>query len=203
MSSIESIGFTGGESFVNCAALLCVDLQHGFTRGNASLFELDRLLETVSELQTAARKSLVPVVHVRFNGDVGHPAFVGSEGWEFESIVQPLKGDVIVEKNSCDSFFKSDLDAELRRRYITELYVVGCITELCVDSTVRTAAGLGYNVRVVSDGHSTPDASIEGCPLPQQRIKWFNHVMSRIGDAQFKVTVENSTDIRTRWRANS
>ena len=39
----------------------------------------------------------------------------------------------------------------------SELVIVGCATDFCVDTTVRSAAARGYQVIVPSDGHTTRD----------------------------------------------
>jgi len=40
---------------------------------------------------------------------------------------------------------------------IERLVVMGYASEICVDSTVRRAVGLGYEVVLVADGHTTHD----------------------------------------------
>jgi nicotinamidase-related amidase len=63
----------------------------------------------------------------------------------------------VVHKRSCDSFFETDLADRLDERSVTHLVVGGCMTQFCVDTTVRRAVSLGYDVTLISDGHSTGD----------------------------------------------
>ena len=44
-----------------------------------------------------------------------------------------------------------------RARGATRLLVTGCATDFCVDTTIRAAASLDYDVVVVEDGHTTAD----------------------------------------------
>jgi len=62
-----------------------------------------------------------------------------------------------VHKTSCDSFFETDLEARLRARGVTHLIVGGCMTQFCVDTTVRRAVSLGFDVTLIADGHTTAD----------------------------------------------
>ncbi len=181
------------------SALLCVDLQVGFTRGKTPLFDVDRLLETVGDLQRAARKGGLHVIHIRFDGPPGHATETHSPHWMFEEAVAPAPDDIVVGKESCDSFFQSDLEKELRRLAISKLYVAGCITEMCIDSTSRSAASLGYDVSIISDAHSTPDGTLSGCPAPAERIRWFNHVMSRIGNSKYRLDLRDSSAAIRSW----
>jgi len=94
---------------------------------------------------------------VQHDGDERHRLAVGSNGWAVRLELAPIAGDVVVHKRSCDSFFETDLADRLRERSVTHLVVGGCMTQFCVDTTVRRAASLGYDVTLVSDGHSTAD----------------------------------------------
>ena len=52
-------------------------------------------------------------------------------------------------------FVGTELERELESRDIGHLVVTGAQTEYCVDATVRRAASLGYDVTLVTDGHTT------------------------------------------------
>jgi ureidoacrylate peracid hydrolase len=49
------------------------------------------------------------------------------------------------------TFANTDLDLQLKKHGIHKLIVVGLIATTCVDSTVRFAAELGYDVTMVRD----------------------------------------------------
>jgi nicotinamidase-related amidase len=57
----------------------------------------------------------------------------------------------VLSKQTANSFLSTDLDAQLKRRRITVLVVSGVITNNSVESTVRMAAEIGYDVTVVED----------------------------------------------------
>ena len=45
----------------------------------------------------------------------------------------------------------------LSEQNITKLYVTGCASDFCVDTTIRSAASKDYDIVVVEDAHTTAD----------------------------------------------
>ena len=71
-----------------------------------------------------------------------------------------IPGDIVAQEHWCSSgFANTDLDLILKRHGIQKLIVIGLIAHTCVESTVRFAAELGYDVTVVKD--ATADYSDE------------------------------------------
>jgi nicotinamidase-related amidase len=66
-----------------------------------------------------------------------------------------LLGDIVIEKRHCDAFQDTDLQQRLTDMQIGALVLTGMMSEYCVDTTCRRAYSLGYQVTLVSDGHST------------------------------------------------
>ena len=66
----------------------------------------------------------------------------------------------MTQEHWCSSgFANTDLDLLLKRQGIQRLIVIGLIAHTCLESTVRFAAELGYEVTVVRD--ATADYSDE------------------------------------------
>ena len=73
-------------------------------------------------------------------------------GGEIRSEFTPQPGDIVTQEHWCSSAFaNTDLDLLLKRHGIHKLIVIGLIAHTCVESTVRFAAELGYEVTVVKD----------------------------------------------------
>ncbi|ARO30419.1 isochorismatase-like protein [Rhizobium sp. NXC14] len=147
-------------------ALLIIDVQNAILSGKATPErqpEVDSALdETVARLallKEKARQAGVPVVLVQHDGDSGHRLAVGTPGWALRREIAPQKGEIVVRKKSADSFFGTDLADRLQERSITHLIVGGCMSQFCVDTTVRRAVSLGYDVTLVADGHATGDTA--------------------------------------------
>ena len=76
----------------------------------------------------------------------------GTWGGEIRSEFAPQPGDVVALEHWCSSgFANTDLDLLLKTHGIHQLVVIGLLAHTCVESTVRFAAELGYQVTVVKD----------------------------------------------------
>lgn len=68
----------------------------------------------------------------------------------------PLPGDIVIDKHRYSGFVGTDLEAELRKRGISTLVVVGATTSVCVESTVRDAMMRDFHCLVVEDAVAEP-----------------------------------------------
>lgn len=85
---------------------------------------------------------------------VSSQAFAAGEfGGAYVEGLVPQEGDVVSSEHSCSSgFAETDLHVQLQQRGVTHLFVGGCISNTCIEATVRSGVDLGYHVTVVSDG---------------------------------------------------
>src|SRR5690242_1861066 len=84
----------------------------------------------------------------------------GTLGGEIRSEFKPQPGDIVAQEHWCSSgFANTDLDLQLKKHGIHKLIVIGLIAHTCVESTVRFAVELGYEVTMVKD--ATADYSDE------------------------------------------
>ena len=84
----------------------------------------------------------------------------GTWGGEIRSEFAPQTGDIVTLEHWCSSgFANTDLDLQFKKHGIHQLIVIGLIAHTCVESTVRFAAELGYEVTMVKD--ATADYSDE------------------------------------------
>lgn len=154
-------------------ALLIIDLQPALMAG---AHDVEAFLSRVAGLADRARAAGVPVIYLRqrHQGDV-HPT------------VAPQPGDVVLDKDSADSFLGSTLDELLRERTVRRLVVTGYATDYCVDSTARSALSHGYELVLVADGHSTPERPAG--PTAAQIIAHHNGIFTNIQYADRSVEV--------------
>ncbi|MDL2399002.1 cysteine hydrolase family protein [Rhizobium mayense] len=146
------------------SALLLIDLQNAILTGlgtperqPAIAAALEAVVARLAELKRKARAAGIPSFIVQHDGQGTHRLAKRGEGWQLRREIAPEAGDVVVHKTSCDSFFETDLEARLRARDITHLIIGGCMTQFCVDTTARRAVSLGFDVTLLSDGHTTAD----------------------------------------------
>jgi len=141
------------------AVLLVVDVQKGmdvyaeqYNRNNP---DLER---NIARLQAAWRKTGRPIIHIQhLSTEAKSPLRPGQPGVEIKDEVRPLPGEPVVQKSVSSAFIGTTLEADLRRRGVTTLIVVGMQTNLCVSSTARMAGNLGFTTYVVADATATFD----------------------------------------------
>jgi nicotinamidase-related amidase len=98
-----------------------------------------------------------PVIFVQHEAISGDYFRHGSEAWDLDAGLITGSTDHFVRKTTPDSFLRTSLESVLVESGITHLVVCGYATEFCIDTTVRRAASLGYDVTLVSDAHTTHD----------------------------------------------
>lgn len=84
-------------------------------------------------------------------GAMGRLLTRGSKSHDFVDELQPLSGEIVVDKPGKGAFVSTDLDLILRQRDIRQLLLTGVTTECCVQTTLRTANDLGYECVLLED----------------------------------------------------
>ena len=72
--------------------------------------------------------------------------------------LKPTEDEIVFPKTSSSVFISTNIDYVLRNLGTQYLIVAGCLTDQCVDSTVRDACDLGYLVTVATDACLTLSA---------------------------------------------
>ena len=139
-------------------ALLIVDVQNGVLGKKNQTYQADNLLNNLEYMIKKARKANVPIIYVQHiePGQLEPDTF----DWQIHTKIAPKGDEIRIQKRHPSSFHDTSLEAELRRLGVTKLVIGGLQTEWCIDSTVRHAFSLGFDVTVVEDGHSTMDSPI-------------------------------------------
>ena len=63
-------------------------------------------------------------------------------------------------KQVINAFYETELLRYLKDIEADHLVIMGCQTEYCIDTAVRTATVNGFDVTLVEDGHSTTDSEV-------------------------------------------
>jgi nicotinamidase-related amidase len=163
-------------------AIVIIDVQNGMFLEGEEVFNDKGLLRGIRTLIRQARSAQIPVLYIQHNESAGYPLENGTYGWEIPSDIAPEEGDIIIQKTTPDSFFKTTIEQELKGKGIEHLYLVGIQTELCVDTTCRSAFSKGYKVTLVSDLHSTwPSDELTAQQIINHHngtLRWFADVKS-------------------------
>jgi len=74
------------------------------------------------------------------------------DGYAIADEVAPQPGDIVIEKPTASSFYRTDLEEQLRELGIDTLVVTGTTTSGCVRATVVDAHARGFKINLVEDG---------------------------------------------------
>jgi len=182
----------------NSTALVVIDVQcgildfPGLARAEETRRALDQTILRIRSLLDRARQAGAPVIFVQHDGGPGHPLEPNTPGWPIRAEIAPLPGEPVVHKRACDAFFETALQEELGKRGVKELVIAGCMTPYCIDTSVRRAVSLGYDVVLASDGHTTADTP---ALTFEQVIAHHNSVLDGLGAGEHEVRVVPSAEI--------
>lgn len=138
-------------------ALLVIDAQQELIDGNekeCSVFNKTSLLDNINTVVENAIASDSFVVFIR-DKDVAEGI---GKGFEIHSDIHLPKESRIFDKEATNSFYETPLMVFLQDNMVEHLVIMGCKTEHCIDTAVRTATVSGFDVTLVGDGHSTTDS---------------------------------------------
>ncbi|MEN9752815.1 MAG: hypothetical protein RL670_506, partial [Actinomycetota bacterium] len=146
-------------------ALLIIDIQNDyFVGGKMQLVGAEQAAQNAAAILAIFRASGDAVVHVQHVAKSPTATFFlpDTEGVEIHSSVAPADGEPVVVKHFPNSFRETQLADMLAKLGVTNLTVVGMMTHMCVDTTVRAANDLGFNVTLVGDACATLDLTHDG-----------------------------------------
>lgn len=136
-------------------ALLIIDMQKGSFTPDTPRFDTDGVVNRINGLAQIFRKSKFPVIVIQHDGSSANEYVPNTREWELLDNIEVEPADIFIDKYANDVFYKSTLDSNLKDLKVDELYITGCATDFCVESTVQSALAKDYNVIVVGDGHTT------------------------------------------------
>ncbi|MET0786578.1 MAG: cysteine hydrolase family protein [Paenisporosarcina sp.] len=170
--------------------LCIIDAQQELMDGNqqeSAVFNKDQLIRNINKLIEKAREADVPVVFVR-DLDVADGK---GEGFQVHNEINVPTDAKIFDKSATNSFHGTDLLDYLRTQQIEHVVIMGCKTQHCIDTAVRTATISGLDVTLVGDGHSTTDNAVLNA---EQIIKHHNSTLHGHYNVEHFSVVRNSDE---------
>ena len=137
------------------ATLVMVDCQNTYREGIMQLTNVEPAILEAKKLLQMARDLGRPVIHIRHDAGIGSPYDVTASIGQISDEVAPIKGESVITKNYPNSFWNTDLEAQLRELGAQNLVIAGFMTHVCIDSTSRGAFNLGFNPTVVANACAT------------------------------------------------
>jgi ureidoacrylate peracid hydrolase len=93
----------------------------------------------------------------------------GSPDAQMVDELAPAADEIVFAKTSSSVFISTNIDYVLRNLGTRYLIIAGCLTDQCVDSTIRDACDLGYLVTVPTDACVTLSAERHDWSLRNNR----------------------------------
>jgi nicotinamidase-related amidase len=153
--------------------LLPIDVQRGFDDPSWPPRWNDRMEANGRALLARWRAAGAPIVHVRHDSvQPGSSLRPGQPGNDFRDGFAPLADEPIVSKSVNSAFIGTDLDLRLRRLGAERIVAFGISTDMCVSTTIRTGANLGWPMILVPDAcdcFDLPDGN--GGTIPARDIQ--------------------------------
>ena len=142
-------------------ALLIIDMLNDFVLPGAPL-EVPSTREIIPAIKreiASAREQKAPVIYM---GDAHAPhdrefsiwprhCIKGTTGAAVIDELTPESEDRVLEKTTYSAFYKTGLEALLKKLGVKELVITGCVTNICILYSASDAVLRGYKVTVPRD----------------------------------------------------
>mgnify|MGYP001576397341 CR=1 FL=1 len=170
-------------------AVLIVDMQNAFCSRNGSfskrgfkLLNLDKTIRTIQKIIKLAEKNKWPIIFTRLEftknySDAGllvknAPEIKRLKAYQKNSFDSQIIGQlkypdnaIIIAKTRYDPFQGTGLEKKLRQNKIGQIIVAGVLTNVCVESTVRSAFDKDFEILIVEDGTTTYSKKLQKASL--------------------------------------
>jgi len=166
---------TNKEGEINMkTALLIIDVQNDYFPGGK--MELNNALDAsvkIKSLLEHFRSKSMPVIHVQHISDRPGSTFFlpRTSGVEIHGNVKPKSEEKVIVKHFPNSFRETELNDYLKKNNISKLVIVGMMTHMCVDTTVRAAFDSGYDCIVAGDCCATRNLSINDKKIAAEDVQ--------------------------------
>jgi nicotinamidase-related amidase len=155
-------------------ALILIDLQNDYFPGGA--MELVGAEDAVTQARTlleAFRTHALPVLHIQHIAKRPGATFFlpGTTGADIHAAVRPSAEECVITKHFPSSFRETTLLEKLRALHASRLVLAGMMTHMCVDTTVRAAADLGFECLLAQDGCATRALQFSGHQVDAQHVQ--------------------------------
>ena len=150
-------------------------------------------IDRINSLADQFRTNHYLVIFIQHDGTKENCFFPNSEDWELLPELIKLPSDKVVSKTANDSFYNSLLQTILSEKHIQELYITGCATDFCVDTTIKSALSKDYKLFVIADGHTTASRPHIDA---QTVISHYNWLWSDMTPTKHKISVLKTEEIQ-------
>ena len=174
-------------------ALVLVDIQNDYFEGGAwALPNMATAAAHAARVLRGARNDTMDVIHIQHQGAPDAPFLVaGTWGAEISSIVKPIESETVITKDRPNSFHNTDLYTRLHARDVTNIRLIGAMSQMCIDATARAGRDLGFSIEVIEDACAASPVRFGEIDLSADQV----HAAFMAGLAGAYATIRTTDDI--------
>ena len=153
--------------------LLLIDIQNDYFEGGAmALPHSAEAAMRAAAVLAYWREQGRRVIHMQHIAKRAGATFFlpGTAGAEIHASVQAREGEMVIQKQFPNCFRETSLLDRLRELGTRELVIAGMMSQLCIDTTTRAAADLGFACTVVHDACAARALEFQGLALSAQQV---------------------------------
>jgi len=134
------------------SALIIIDAQNEYAEGKLQVSNVAQSRKAITHLLEKYRGSSGTIVHVKHSVPEGAPVFTPKTALseEFEELT-PKGGEKVIDKQHPSAFADTPLHDYLGGIGQKKIVLTGYMAHVCVSTTARDAARLGYDVLIAED----------------------------------------------------
>jgi nicotinamidase-related amidase len=154
-------------------ALVIIDIQNDyFPGGRMALDGPIAAAERAAHALQRQRERGLPVFHVQHVSTRPGATFFlpDTDGVKIHAAVEPRQGEALIVKHFPNAFRQTRLAEQLRAAGVDELLFAGMMTHMCIDTSVRAAADLGFRCSVAADACATRELQWGGQTVPAPQV---------------------------------
>lgn len=169
-------------------ALIIIDIQNDyFPNGKMELEGSIKAAEQAKKTIDVFREKGRPIYFIQHESLQPGASFLvpNTEGNQIHELVKPLPDETVIIKHYPNSFRETELLDKLKEQGIKKLVIVGMMTFMCVDATVRAGFDLGYECVVLHDATAARALEFENDAIPASQVQ--GSFLAALGMAYAKV----------------
>ncbi|PNS19047.1 ATP-dependent DNA helicase MER3 [Sphaceloma murrayae] len=134
------------------STLIIIDAQNEYASGKLAVSNAPTSRKAIASLLERYRAANGKIVHVVHQTPEGAPVFTPNTelAEEFEEL-KPKSGEKVIKKQHPSSFAETDLHEYLKGEGQKKVVLTGYMAHVCVSTTARQGAQLGYDIVLAED----------------------------------------------------
>jgi isochorismate hydrolase len=172
------------------SALLIIDMQKYFLERSSHAYvpSAPAIIPKIIRLIEAYSKNGLPIIftrHINSRKNAGMMARWWRHLLQEKNLLSELIGDlnpslgIVIKKSQYDAFHITRLESLLKKKKIRQLVICGVTTNLCCESTARSAFVRGFEVFFITDGTATYNKRLHQASLMNLRYGFANLVTTK------------------------